>query len=62
MKTFYTDSLLLLIRIISTLLTIPAVIVGLIALLAICLILGVATLIASPLYLLYKLEKYIYRI
>lgn len=60
MKTFYTDSLLLLIRIITTLLTIPAVIVGLIAFLAICLILGVAALIASPLYLLYKLEKCIY--
>lgn len=56
MKTF----LLLLIRIITTLLTIPAVIVGLIAFLAICLILGVAALVASPLYLLYKLEKFIY--
>ena len=62
MKTFYTDSLLLLIRIITTLLTIPAVIVGLIAFLTICLILAVAALVASPLYFLYKLEKYIYRI
>ncbi len=58
MKTF----LLLLIRIITTLLTIPAVIVGLTAIITIALIVAVAALIASPLYFLYKLEKYIYRI
>lgn len=62
MKPFYTDSLLLLIRIITTLLTIPAVIVGLTAIITIALIVAVTALIASPLYFLYKLEKYIYRI
>lgn len=59
MKPFYTDSLLLLIRIITTLLTIPAVIVGLTAIITIALIVAVAALIASPLYFLYRLEKYI---
>jgi hypothetical protein len=62
MKDFLTDTLLILIRILTTIFSIPAVAVGVVAFIAIVLILAVAALIASPLYLLYKLENHIYRI
>lgn len=61
-KDFLIDVLLLAIRILTTLLAIPAVVVGLIAIIIIAAIIGVASLIASPLYLLYKLENHIYKI
>ena len=62
MKDFLTDTLLILIRILTTIFAIPAVAVGVVAFIAIVLIISVAALIASPLYLLYKLENNIYRI
>ena len=62
MKDFLTDTLLILIRILTTIFSIPAVAVGVVAFIAIVLIITVAALIASPLYLLYKLENHIYRI
>ena len=62
MKDFLTDTLLILIRILTTIFAIPAVAFGVIAFIAIVLIIAVAALIASPLYLLYKLENHIYRI
>lgn len=62
MKDFLTDTLLILIRILTTIFSIPAVAVGLTAFIAIVLIIAVAALIASPIYLLYKLENHIYRI
>ena len=62
MKYFLTDTLLILIRILTTIFAIPAVAFGLIAIITIALIVGVAFLIASPLYLLYKLENHIYKI
>lgn len=62
MKDFLTDTLLILIRILTTFFSIPAVAVGVVAFIAIVLIIAVAALIASPLYLLYKLENHIYRI
>ena len=62
MKDFLTDTLLILIRILTTIFAIPAVAVGVVAFIAIVLIISVAALIASPLYLLYKLENHIYRI
>ena len=61
MKDFLTDTLLILIRILTTIFAIPAVAVGVVAAIAIILIIAVAALIASPLYLLYKLENHIYR-
>lgn len=62
MKDFLTDTLLILIRILTTIFSIPAVAVGVVAFIAIVLIIAVAALIASPLYLLYKLENHIYKI
>ena len=62
MKYFLTDTLLILIRILTTIFSIPAVAVGVVAAITIILIIAVAALIASPLYLLYKLENHIYRI
>jgi hypothetical protein len=62
MKDFLTDTLLILIRILTTIFSIPAVAVGVIAFIAIALIIVAAALIASPLYLLYKLENHIYKI
>ena len=62
MKDFLTDTLLILIRILTTIFSIQAVAVGVVAAIAIILIIAVAALIASPLYLLYKLENHIYRI
>lgn len=59
MKNFLTDTLLILIRILTTIFSIPAVAVGVVAAIAIILIIAVASLIASPLYLLYKLENHI---
>lgn len=62
MKYFLTDTLLILIRILTTIFAIPAVAVGVVAAITIILIIAVTALIASPLYLLYKLENHIYRI
>ena len=62
MKYFLTDTLLILIRILTTIFSIPAVAFGVVAAIAIILIIAFAALIASPLYLLYKLENHIYRI
>ena len=62
MKDFLTDTLLILIRILTTIFSIPAISVGIVAAITIFLIVAVAALIASPLYLLYKLENHIYRI
>ena len=62
MKDFLTDTLLILIRILTTIFSIPSVAVGVVALISIVLIISAAALIASPLYLLYKLENHIYRI
>ena len=62
MKDFLTDTLLILIRILTTIFSIPVVAVGLIAFIVIVLIVAAAALIATPLYLLYKLENHIYRI
>ena len=62
MKYFLTDTLLILIRMLTTIFSIPAVAVGVVAFIAIVLIIAVAALIASPLYLLYKLENHIYKI
>ena len=62
MKYFLTDTLLILIRILTTIFSIPAVAVGVVAAITIILIIAVAALIASPLYLLYKLENNIYRV
>jgi hypothetical protein len=62
MKDFLTDALLILIRILTTIFAIPAVAVGIVAAITIFLIIAVAALIASPLYLLYKLENHIYKI
>lgn len=59
MKDFLTDSLLILIKILTTIFAIPAAAFGLIAFLSIVLIIAAATLIASPLYLLYKLKNHI---
>ena len=59
MKNFLIDVLLIAIRILTTLLSIPTVVVGLIAIIIIAATIGVASLIASPLYFLYKLENYI---
>ena len=59
MKDFLTDTLLILIRILTTIFSIPAVAVGVVASIAIILIIAVAALIASPIYLLYKLENHI---
>ena len=62
MKDFLTDTLLILIRILTTIFAIPAISVGIVAAITIFFIVAVAALIASPLYLLYKLENHIYRI
>jgi hypothetical protein len=62
MDDILTDVLLLLIRILTVVYTIPAVVIGVALIIAISAIVGVAALIASPLYLLYKLENYIYKI
>jgi hypothetical protein len=62
MKDFLTDTLLILIRILTTIFSIPAVAFGVVAAIAIIFIIAVAALIATPLYLLYKLENHIYRI
>lgn len=59
MKDFLTDILLILIRILTTIFSIPVVAVGLIAFIVIVLIVAAAALIATPLYLLYKLENHI---
>lgn len=59
MKNFLIDVLLIAIRILTTLLSIPTVVVVLIAIIIIAATIGVASLIASPLYFLYKLENYI---
>ena len=62
MDDILTDALLLLIRILTVIYTIPAVVIGVVLVITISAIVGVAALIASPLYLLYKLENHIYRI
>lgn len=62
MDDILTDALLLLIRILTVIYTIPAVVIGVVLVITISAIVGVAALIASPLYLLYKLENYIYKI
>ena len=62
MKDFLTDTLLILIRILTTIFSIPAVAVGVVAVITIILIIATAALIATPLYLLYKLENHIYKI
>ena len=62
MKDFLNDTLLILIRILTTIFSIPAICVGIVAAITIILIIAVAALIASPLYFLYKLENHIYRI
>ena len=59
MKNFLIDVVSIIIRILTTLLAIPTVAVVLIAIIIIAAIIGVAFLIASPLYFLYKLENYI---
>lgn len=59
MKNFLIDVVSIIIRILTTLLAIPTVSVVLIAIIIIAAIIGVAFLIASPLYFLYKLENYI---
>lgn len=62
MKYFLTDTLLILIRILTTIFAIPAVAVGIVAIILIGLVIAVVALISSPLYLLYKLENHIYKI
>ena len=59
MKNFLIDVVSIIIRILTTLFSIPAIVVGLIAIIIIAATIGVASLIASPLYFLYKLENYI---
>jgi hypothetical protein len=57
MNEFLTDTLLILIRILTIIFYIPAIAFGLIAFIAIVLIIAAVALVISPLYLLYKLES-----